>query len=366
MRVSRFGSSPLAVVAVLVALAGCQGNLGSGSGLSIPAAQPYGQPGGPGNPAPQTRQRSLDGAVFLTSEMASLPLPTLDGFAISLALGTPPPTPSPTPSGYVAPTPTASASASPRTPRRVKTRALAAPTATTSPAPVPDSSASPLASASSASPTASATANDAANGATSASPAAGSTKRPTPGASPAVPKTVTKLVVYPDDAPAAPTPAPTGSVQSYPVRKALVRGSIKPAADLPLYGLGAVRFTIPSDEDTTGRGYTVAIFAAGKRHHESLVAGDPKATVASHVVASGALDALVLKKNTTYAIVLYADELPATPSPAGVGYPAPGSNPFATPQPGVTATGGTPSGVTSGTGAYPSAPLGASPTPFPR
>lgn len=149
-------------------------------------------------------------------------------------------------------------------------------------------------------------------------------------------KTVTKLVVYPEAAPAAPTPQATGNVQSFPIRKALVRGVLKPAADIALYGLAAVKFTIPTEEDPATRGFTVAVFTAGKRNHDTLLTSDAKALSSAHVVASNATDGLVLKRNTTYLFVLYGDDLPQLPGSVPSGYPAPGVNPFVTPIPGTT------------------------------
>ncbi|GAC1303559.1 MAG: hypothetical protein NVSMB19_13640 [Vulcanimicrobiaceae bacterium] len=335
MRLLPFRRSLLALAGLAVALNGCQGNIGSGSGLGIPAAPQYNQPAGPGGASGQSRQRAVDGAVYLTPEMATLPLPALNGFAVTLQLGTPPPSPSPSPS------PSAAASATstlrPGT-RRTKMRAVASP----SPAPSPTPAASGV-------PASSAT------GLASASPAPSGSGAPAGGPPSAVPspkgsglgsKTVTKLVVYPDDAPGVPTPQPSGNVQTFAVRKALVRGYIKPGADVALYGLGAVKFTIPADEDTAQRGYTVAIFAAGRRHHDTVLATDPAASVSAHVVASSAVDGLVLKKSVSYLLVLYADELAATPGPVPSGYPSPGMNPFVTPVPGGLATpvSGTPGG----------------------
>ncbi len=315
MRVSPIQLTSLAVAAFAIALGGCQGNLGSGSGLSLPATQPNAQPPGPGGAAAQTRQRTLDGAVYLTPDMTTLPLPPLDGFAVTLQLGATPPSPTPSPTA----TPTSSATPARRNAkhvkRRTKTRAVAvmvAATETAQPSGGPPSASS----------------------IPSAAPAAAS---PSPARSGAGVKTVTKLVVYPEDAPGAPTPQPSGNVQTYPVRKALVRGFIKPGVEIALYGLAAVRFTIPAEEDTAQRGYTVAVFAAGRHHHDALVASDPKASVATHVVASSALDGLVLKKNVSYLLVLYADELAATPGAVPAGYPAPGNNPFVTPLPGGSA-----------------------------
>lgn len=342
----RFVHRPLPALIVLsisFSLGACQGNLGSGgAGISIPQTQPYGQPGGPGGATTQSRERTLEGAVFLTTDMATLPLPTLDGFALTLALGTPPPSPSPTPS--VSPPPSATPVGKHGTAQhRMKTRAIATPGAAS---PVPRAMPSPAAS----DPSPAVTSPQPVSSGALAAPAS---PRASPAASPAVPKTMTKLVVYPDDAPAAPTPQPSGNVQTYAVRKALVRGYIKPGADVPLYGLGALRFTIPAEEDTAQRGYTVALFSAGRRHHDKLVASDARAAIAEHVVASSAVDSLVLKKNTGYLLVLYADELPATPAPVVSGYPSPGINPFVTPGPA-----GSPSAPPAGSpgGPYPQNP----------
>ncbi len=150
---------------------------------------------------------------------------------------------------------------------------------------------------------------------------------------PAADKIATKTTVYPDDAPAAPSPKPTGEVQTFAKRTAIVRGYLEPAGDVTLYGLGAVRFTIPQAEQTSGRGFTVAVFAAGKKHHEQLIAFDAAPTLLDNVIASAlASEPLVLKKTTGYLIMLYGDELPPTPPPAG-SYPTPGTNPFPTQTP---------------------------------
>jgi hypothetical protein len=117
-------------------------------------------------------------------------------------------------------------------------------------------------------------------------------------------------------------------------RGAIVRGYIEPPADVSLYGLGAVRFTIPSEEQTAGRGFTIALYQAGKKHHEKLLASDTAAALDSDVVASTLPNApIALKKGEGYLVVLYGDEQPATPAPATSGYPQPGVNPFVTPIP---------------------------------
>jgi hypothetical protein len=354
MRVLPFRLASFAIAAWAIALGGCQGNLGSGSGLQIPAAPPYGQPTGPAGTSTQSRQRSLDGAVYLTADMATLPLPSLNGFALTLALGTPAPSPSPSPTASATPAPSSRS-----TRRRTKTRAISV---TATPSPVSSESATPTSAAPLPSPgTASASPAPRASGSPSATPVVASPGLPpSPKGGSTAAKTVTKLVVYPEDAPSAPTPQPSGNVQTYPNRKALVRGFIRPGADVALYGLGAVKFTIPAEEDTAQRGYTVAVFTAGRRHHDSLVVSDPKASAAAHVVASAAVDGLVLKKNTSYLLVLYADELAATPAPVASGYPSSGNNPFVTPVPG-SVPGTTSSGAPGGYVGPPNSPT-ATPT----
>ncbi|MBD5632858.1 MAG: hypothetical protein IAI49_00140, partial [Candidatus Eremiobacteraeota bacterium] len=122
-------------------------------------------------------------------------------------------------------------------------------------------------------------------------------------------------------------------VQTFTKRKAIVRGYISPAVDISLYGLAAAEFTIPAEEQTPGRGFTVAVFTAGKKHKAQLLASDPEATLTSNVVASSRTTPLTLKKGTGYDIVLYGDELPSTPAPVASAYATPGTNPFVTPTP---------------------------------
>ncbi len=325
-------------------LAACQGNLGSGSGLSLPATPPYNQPGGPGGAAaPQSRQRALDGAVYVTADMNEIPLPALNGYGVTLALGTPSPTPSPSPVATTAPSRGPAGRA-----RRTRTRAgvrpqgsvaLVAPSAAPSPAAAGSAPSTGLQTASPGAASASAGPNAFGASASASSSAAplpsGATPRPPPATtgSPGVSKTATKTTVFPDDAPAAPSPQPSGNVQTFAVRKAIVRGFIQPGSAISLYGLGAVRFTIPTAEQTAGRGFTVAVYTVGRRHHATLVTADPAPVLAKDVVASTHADPLVLKKGVGYLLMLYGDELPATPGPVPSGYASPGNNPFVTPYP---------------------------------
>jgi hypothetical protein len=295
---------------LLVALAACQGNIGSGLPITPQQQGPYGQPGGPGAPVgPQSTERKLDGAVYLTPDLSELPLPTLDGYGIAIALGaTPPPSPSPTAS------PSAGASASPAAAgSHARRLAAASVRASASPAPSP-------------SPTASAD--------PSATPSAAATSTASPGAkASARPKVATSIVIAPSGEPAAPSPAPTGNVQTFVTRAAIVRGSVQAATDVPLFGLGAVRFTLPATETTASRGFTIALFESGKKRHERLIAYDASATAANGIVSSSLVQPLLLKKGVGYDLVLYGDLLPSTPAPVASGYATPGINPFPTPQP---------------------------------
>lgn len=162
--------------------------------------------------------------------------------------------------------------------------------------------------------------------------------------------------MFPDDAPAAPTPQASGNVQTFNVRKAIVRGYLKPGAQISLYGLRAVRFTIPKSEQTAGRGYTVAIFTVGRHRHDALVTVDTSPVIEKDIVASlQSIDPIVLKKGTGYLFMLYGDESLA-PAAVPSGYPAPGQNPFVTPYP---------SGAPALPGAPPQRGIGVPPAPTP-
>jgi hypothetical protein len=314
-----------AMVGTVVAVSACSGNLGSGGVGGLPVTPGgttgYQQPAGPGNAASTSRERDAEGAVYLTSDMRSLPLPTLDGFALSLSLESPAPATAPS----VAASATASASLRQKVSRVVTevaqvalpSEAPASPLAPGSPTPSPSPSPSPVASAATPKP--------------SPTPKSGThTATPNPNAS--GPKIDTKLVIYPDGAPDAPTPVPSGNVQQFTKRTAIVRGYLSPAIDLPIYGLAAAHFTIPKDEQTAGRGFTIAIFTSVKKHRE-LIASDAEAKLTDNVVASTLTTPFTLKKGTAYDVMLYGDELAATPAPVPSSYPTPGTNPFVTPMP---------------------------------
>jgi len=262
--------------AAMFAVAACSGNLGTGGGLPQP-------PSGLVSPAAgavgnQSRMRTIEGAVFLAPGDAELPLPVVGGFEVVLTLIAPTAAPSGAP-GSAAP------SATPK----------AMPSPSPSPSPAPSASAHVYS----------------------------GTNTPKPNATPSGPKIDTKTTIYPEDAPDAPTPKPTGNVQSYAKRHAIVRGYLMPHVNLTLYALGAVRFKIPSEEATSGRGYTVALFESGKHRRNRVLAWSPDATLGAGFISATAVgEAIVLKKNVGYFVVLYGDELMPTPGPV-TSYPPP-------------------------------------------
>ncbi|MGH7746994.1 MAG: hypothetical protein ACREQ5_19895 [Candidatus Dormibacteria bacterium] len=147
-------------------------------------------------------------------------------------------------------------------------------------------------------------------------------------------------------------------METFPNRSAIVRGYVESPVALHLYGLGAISFTIPSDEQAGGRVFTVAVFIEGKHDRDTVVAFDADANATKGVVsASGPQRPLELKANVGYALVLYGDQLAPTPLPSST-YPPAGNNPFpsTTPLIGAPPT-GTPYGMTP-------APPGFAPTPF--
>lgn len=261
-------------VTAMVAVAACSGNLGTGNGL--PQA-----PGGLVSPAAgaignQSRTRTTDGAVFLAADDVEIPFPVIGGFSVVFALASPAPAPSGVP-GTAAPT--------------------ASPKPAASPSPAPSTSARVYSGA----------------------------NTPGPNATPSGPKIDTKTTIYPEDVPDAPTPKPTGNVQSFAKRRAIVRAYIMPHVAVTLYALGAVHFKIPPEETTSGRGFTVALFESGKHRKNRVLAWSPDATLGNGFVsATAAGEPIVLKKNVGYFTVLYGDELLPTPGPI-TSYPPPAS-----------------------------------------
>jgi hypothetical protein len=170
--------------------------------------------------------------------------------------------------------------------------------------------------------------------ATGAAAANGSPHPRHPSPAPSGPKIDTKTTIYPNDAPVAPSPEATGNVQTFLRHTAIVRGYVMSAADLALGSLDAVRFTIPKEEQTPNRGFEIAIYDLSKKKKPHLVAFSSDTSLSAGVISSsGETDPIKLSKGTAYALVLYGDELPATPPPPPPTMIPPANNPFATPVP---------------------------------
>ena len=285
------GIASLGAVLVALIVAACQGNLGSGPGLPQ-GPQPGVTPGGAGATYPQqSRAQTLEGAVYLTKDLDSIPLPTVGGFSVEINL---------TPAS---PTPAASGSAAQRQPLSAAKLGTPTPGPSTTPTPQP-------------------------------TPIVAGHGTPKPSPSPAGTKIETKVTIYPDDAPAAPTPQATGNVQTFFQRRAVVRAYLMPHGDVTLPSLAAAQFTIPSSEQTTGRGWTVALYVNSKHRKEKLLVSDPEAELSDDVVsAHDGGDPIKLTKNTGYVVLLFGDALAQTPAPYQ-SYPGAGMMPGQTPYPG--------------------------------
>ncbi len=263
--------------AAALGIAACSGNLGTGSGLPAP-------PGYAVSPsavaANVSREHTTAGVITLTKDETTLKFPASTGFGLEIDLGTPGP------------------KATGGAPHAVK----GLPTPSPSPSPSP-----------------------------SASPAGKG--KPTPAPTPSGPKIDTKVTVFPQDAPAAPTPEPTGEVQSFAQRVPIVRGYMMSQTEIKLSSLAAIRFILPKDERPDGRGFSIALFEQHKHRKYGLVGWEPEATIDDgDVSAADATTPVTLKKKMGYVIVLYGDDLEPTPVPRGQ-YAPPGNNPFVTPQP---------------------------------
>ena len=342
MRQAVSRSLSFAIVAFTLGLTGCQGGAGSPGLPQAPGGYAPAPAAGGGGPqaVPYTRTRTVEGAVYLLPSEADVPLPAVGGFLVSLQLHAASPTPSPSPRGAA---PAGSAAGSPG----------AAPAgASSGPAAAASPSAAPPVTAPSAGPS------------PAPSTVAGASSSPKvlhrATAIPSGPKIDTKTTIYPTDAPPAPSPAPTGNVQTFLHQTAIVRGYFLAETDLALNSLDSVRFTIPKEEQTPNRSFIVALYDLSKKHHPRLVTFSADTSLSSGIVtSSGETDPLKLSKGTAYAVVLYGDELPATPPPVQTTPVPPAQNPFATPMPS-----GYPPGYAPPPGYQATYPPGA-PTPTP-
>ena len=131
----------------------------------------------------------------------------------------------------------------------------------------------------------------------------------------------------------APSPEPTGDVQSYAERVPIMRTYLMSQTEIKLASLAAIHFKLPKEERPDGRGFTVAVFESHKHKKFGLIAWQAEATLdGDTVTADESADPITLRKKMGYVFVLYGDDLQPTPVPRGQ-YPAPGNNPFATAQP---------------------------------
>ena len=300
-------SRSLAYVTVAIAavsIAACSGGMGTGTGLPAPPGY---------NPTPSAaaaailREHTTAGAIYLEKDVAELKFPASAGFGFSLDLGEP----GAQPTGAAHAKPTASPSPSPST------------------APSPGPSVSPTAAAKSK-----------------------AKSKPTPAPTPSGPRIDTKVTVFPQDAPSAPTPEPTGDTQSFAQRVPVVRSYMMSQTELKLSSLSAVHFKLPKDERPEGRGFTIAVFEQHKHRKYGLIAWEPQATLeGDSVTVDEASTPITLKKKMGYVFVLYGDGLEPTPVPRS--YSSPGANPFVTPQPSGRPGFGSPFGAPTPYGGQP-------------
>lgn len=400
-----YGLAAVVVASVLVASCsgnlGGGGGTGIG-GLQGPVA-PNQAPNAYAVATPLDREKTLEDHVAFASSAPAIVLPALGGFGIAIDLGAA--TPAPSASAALSGATSAAAKTTTSSRRTGKAPAVLAtplaPLPATSPSPLPAPSlASPVASPSgsgvslrsarpprlavtfdgalvAAAPPSPAATDGATDGATpaavgtgpasplatgalpapSVSSAASDLQSSAPGASgapakrpgkalgahgvpapsPSGPVADIKLTIYPDYAPKPPQP----HIQSPVSRVALVRGLLKAPADVTLSSLGAVRFTVPSEELTPGRGFTVAIYDEHKKKKSALLVADTEAVAGKASVTGASSDPVLLHKGTPYAFILFADALAASPPPAG-GYAAPGA------PPGIPLPGGSPISLPGG------------------
>jgi hypothetical protein len=263
MILDRVHLRPLLVVACLF-VAACQGSTGTGLPQAPMGPQsPYPQGINP-NQAPQSRQQIENVSVAVAPSASALDVGQFDGFDLEIDLSKPTAAPQ-----------TVAPSAPPA--GRVSRKASPSP----SPSPTPTPSPSPKSHAS-------------------------------PSPTPSGPRIDVKLTAFPDGAQKPPGDADSPDARRVPILKAL----LQPSVDLALYSLGALRFTIPSGEQESGRGFTVALYETRKFHKDRLIDSRGDLAVDGDVVrALKATGELKLWKGHTYTALLFGDPLPATPSP---------------------------------------------------
>ncbi|HEY8296539.1 MAG TPA: hypothetical protein VIG32_00755 [Candidatus Baltobacteraceae bacterium] len=272
-----------AIAALVLGLAACSGNFGTGT--SVPGSVlppggggsplPYPQSVGSGAPAAQSTAVKSTGdtaVVPITDATNGLQCPALDGYTCVLRFNVPDATPAP-----------------------AATRGAHAASPSPSPSPSPTPAASP-------------------------SPASGASPEAT--ATPSGPTMTLKLATLPKDAPAM-VHVPAGSLATV----ALMDVTLTPSADFALDGNAVASFTLPK-EQLSGRGFALQLFAVQNRHKKT--AYRPIYTFDKSTLAGSTLSfafrppKLTVAKGTSYLLVLYGDDQPAaTASPS----PMPSSHP---------------------------------------
>ncbi|MHB8356444.1 MAG: hypothetical protein ACYDDQ_07135 [Vulcanimicrobiaceae bacterium] len=151
---------------------------------------------------------------------------------------------------------------------------------------------------------------------------------PSPTASPAPDTLTITLAALPKDAPAM-VRAPKNALHIM----ALMQVGLTPSADFQLDGNASVQFTLPK-EQIDGRAFALQLFAEktvkGKHTYSAIwtfVKSERRHNTLSFAFRP---PKMTVDKGTTYILVLYASDVPSTPSPS----------PPASPSPAPTATAG--------------------------
>lgn len=299
----------LRVAALLAAMtigAGCQGSFGGGTGLPTtmstlgPGALASTTPGpaSTASAAPQQPQNAT-ASFSLTEEGPGFTCPALDGgysCVVRLNVHAPSPTPSASSSG---------------------SRKGKKPTPSPTPSPTPTPTPAPAASAS-----------------------PGTIASPSP--TPASPSMSVAVSIYPADAPKM----VIVSKEKLPPTVAVMRLALVPSVDFTLDGAAMAQFTLP-DTEFGNRGFALQFF------EETVGKKNKRSTHPLYSLTKSQLDKqtltfslkppkLTLPKGHKYLMVLYADQRPATPSPAPSSSVTPQASPVLQPDNPVPAPSSTP------------------------
>lgn len=272
-------------IALVLALAACSGNFGTGTGIpqqggnQLPPlgnTTPMPENNGKGLPEPGASSTPAPAASPETYQIADAQRgfacpASPDGFGCTLSFNLPEPTPEP--------------SATPKHKGKATPTPSPTPTPTPSPSPAPSGSVSP---------------------APSSSPSSG---------------TITlKAEPMPADAPKL-VHTPPNSIDVIPLNMVTLGTN----ADFPLDGWVNAAFTLPADQFTKDRGFAVQLFSKSTKKKSTDFA--PIWTFDRSTVSNNTLTfefkppKMKIAKGSTYVLVLYGDAPKATPLPSGA--PAP-------------------------------------------